>query len=658
MLRKTRSLIAALLLVGFLALAQGDMIPGLILSDLQLISHESLDHWTSAWTGPVQAATIIAWFAEHGFPRLLPDLNGDGVVDVLDTIELADRFGTEGMRTDTPDGTTDATLVMTLSTYIAGKYPDAFILKVYDSGFSDELVRDGYGPYSPEMIDGIKIITEGEPSIPAYQEELLRGETIIAGLEEDPEENTYLAGRSFLRERTPEGFTPLGFAWSKEDRLEPGHQGSILDTVGKMDDGFYVDFLDWTLVEFMLAVSPTDEFAVGSPESPCPEGALAYHEMTYSLGVLGEVSVSECVTRGGDIDTYTYTVTNIDYEGPGDGCGICRFMIPNPGLITLAHGEPVAWTFTSLPDSWHWWLPLGSCGLLPGDSAVFSVSVPGPTVDAWVDGGLGFCYTGPGIPDLLVHPIRTTGPSGSGCPDLIVQNPVAECLFDEAAGEYKVVVSAEVLNIGDAPAIGDFDLLCEDTMGHVTSERVSGGLPSGASIGVTLQYAFPGDEVQPGGIPSCPMPLALVVDAGHEIAECDEENNVDDEGSVCCAPRPGSGELPDCPDLVIEIIRDDCTWDCPYELCIAHTEVTVEVTNIGSAPTGGSFLVRVESKSGQGEDKTVPGLSAGRSRRLTFDLYSIDRCLRYRAIADLLDEVTECNEENNEVEGSECCPAS
>ena len=657
MLRKTRILSTTLLLVGCLAWAQGGMYPGLVLSDLHLISQESLPHWTSAWTGPIQGATIVAWFAEHGYPRLLPDLNGDGIVDELDTIELADRFGRGGMRTETPEGTTDASLVITLSEYVAERYPNDFVVKVYDLGFPQEVQGAGYGPYDSMMIEGIEIRIEGEPTLPAYQEELLRGETIIAGLEEDPEENTYLAGRSFLRELTPDGYTPIDFAWSKENRLDPGRQGSILDTVATMDDGFYVDYRDWVLVEFMLALSPVVDGASGSQGGPCPEHALAYHEVTYSIGALGEVSVAECVTRDGDVDTYTYTVSNLNYEGPGDGCGICHFTIPNPGLATLGHSEPVAWTFSSFLGAWHWSLPLGHCGLLPGESADFSVSVPGPTVDAWVEGGLGFCYTGPGIPDMLLHPIRTTGPGGTGCPDLIVQNPIAECLYDESADLYKVVVSADVVNVGDAATAAGFDVLYEDEVGNSAMESVVDMLAPGASTGVLFHVQIPRDPTG-SGQPPCPVGFTIMADSARTIAECDEENNIDDEGTVCCPRVPEGGEL-GCPDLVVQIIRDDCDWECPVEICVAHTEVTVEVRNIGDVRASGGFVVRLDDTRGPWyEEKTVAGLSAGRDKRLIFSLYNDDRCSRYRVTVDFYDDVSECNEENNEVEGSECCPVS
>jgi hypothetical protein len=105
--------IAALLLaaVGWSISSQVEELEpptGYMRSDLQLISQESKETWSAEWTGPIQAATMMAWFHEHGYSRLMRDFNGDGVIDELDTIELADIFGRGSMQTNRPRGTNDA----------------------------------------------------------------------------------------------------------------------------------------------------------------------------------------------------------------------------------------------------------------------------------------------------------------------------------------------------------------------------------------------------------------------------------------------------------------------------------------------------------------------------------------------------------------------
>ena len=121
---KRRMQIGVMLALGLLlafnlwSFAQPGEPSGFIVSDLQLISTASRPDWGDHWTAPVEAATILAWFHDHGYPRLLEDLNNDGVIDELDTIELADTLGKGSMETDSPYGTTDALLVFGLASYV------------------------------------------------------------------------------------------------------------------------------------------------------------------------------------------------------------------------------------------------------------------------------------------------------------------------------------------------------------------------------------------------------------------------------------------------------------------------------------------------------------------------------------------------------------
>ncbi|MBU0595889.1 hypothetical protein KJ567_04310, partial [Candidatus Bipolaricaulota bacterium] len=323
-------------LMSLAAVAQIENFPGLILSDMQLISQESLPHWTPRWTGPIQAATIAAWFAEHGYPALMQDYNGDGVIDELDTIELADIFGRGSMAADSERGTTDVRLVLGLAQHIATQYPGEFVLKIYDAGFPGEFTGEGVGGFDPHMIPGIELILQNDPTLQAYEFEMYDGEGVIVGLENEPRRNTYLSGRSFLLEQSPEGYTPVYFAWAEEDRWASGHQGKVLETIGKMDPQFFVEYRgDWELVEFMLALSPTEEHEIGSQEHICPEDAIAYH-VTTTATRYGDVQVEECVLRDGDYDTYIWIVTNISYVA--DGCGLCSYIVPNPlPLPTVSH---------------------------------------------------------------------------------------------------------------------------------------------------------------------------------------------------------------------------------------------------------------------------------------------------------------------------------
>jgi len=329
-------LMAAVLgsILGWLAVAQPG-ISGHIVSDLQLISQESKVYWSPAWTGPIQAATILAWLAEHGYPAFIGDFNGDGVIDELDTIELADIFGRNLMETRSPRGTTDVRLVLGLARYVADRYPNQFELKIYDAGFPVEFSAEEGMAFNPHIIDGIVLNPKNEPSIAAYKFELESGEGVIIGLEEEENYNTYLSGRSFLYDTTPEGYTPIDLAWAEEARWVEGHQGKVLETVGRMADRFYLEYRgEWTLVEFMLALSPIDNVGATGPGDSCASchggepddrehGACCFRD-----GMCIEMSGAECDDAGGIAYVDGALCDEIDCNEPDDGKrGAC--CLPN-----------------------------------------------------------------------------------------------------------------------------------------------------------------------------------------------------------------------------------------------------------------------------------------------------------------------------------------
>ena len=161
--------------LAVVAPAQEGVLQGYVRDDLELISQQSLPTWSARWTGPIEAATILAWLAENGYGQFVRDSNGDGVVDELDTIQLADDMGRLLMGTETQRGTTDARLVLGLAQYVAGLYPDEFVLKIYDVGFPSELLAEGLGAYSPTMVPGILLeVKPEEPNIAAYEVEMER----------------------------------------------------------------------------------------------------------------------------------------------------------------------------------------------------------------------------------------------------------------------------------------------------------------------------------------------------------------------------------------------------------------------------------------------------------------------------------------------------
>ncbi len=535
-------LLAAAILWAFtlVAPAQDAMLQGYVRDDLQLISQQSLPDWTVRWTGPIQAATILAWFADHGYSRFVRDYNNDGIIDELDTILLADNLGRMLMATETPRGTTDVRLVLGLAQFVAGLYPDQFELKIYDRGFPSEMVAEGLGAYSPTMVPGIVIDVREEPDIGAYERELETAEGVIVGLTTNPDSNNlYLSGRSFLFEETPDGYTPIDLALAEEDRWQAGTQGQVLETVGSMSDRFYLDFRgQWTPVEFLLALSPVRETPSAGKPHPCPPDAIAY-DVTVNTTTYGRVSIEECVTReqvigGPTLDTYTYTVTNIDFTYAG--CGFCLFFIPNlSGFITTDMTGPALWMLHAGWGGWWWVAPSGSCGIQPGEVEVFSFTVIGPTADTWLSGSIAGCVaTTPTIaavrPPMLT--VRTTGPGKGGpddgdepgrCPDLIIEFVSATCTY--GGREFEVRVKGIVTNIGDAPSDSAFSRM---TSSLGDDSDIIPPLAPGETADVDFTITFTANQ-----LPPCPLPFTLEADPYHTVTECNEDNNTD-TGSVLC----------------------------------------------------------------------------------------------------------------------------
>lgn len=550
--------IVGVFLLGSIGLGQPEPEPAtsFVVSDLQLISTASKPDWSNRWTGPVEAATILAWFHDHGFPEFLPDLNGDGVVDELDTIELADVFGRGVMRTTTPLGTTDARLVRGLAEYVADKYPGGFELKIYDRSFPMEFNREFPIDFAPDVIPGIVLtLKEAEPNFQAYKEELTSAEGVIIGIEQNERLNYYFAGRSFLFGKTAQGNDGIDLAWGEEDPWTAGIQGQVLETEGRQTDAWYILYQgEWVKVEFMLALSPLVERDQDTGEhGPCPDGAIGY-DVSTTTTPFGDVRIEECVTRDGDIDTYTYTVTNISFEK--NGCGICYFSVMNlGGFTTVDQSGPGAWLINPFhPAGWEWLAPLGSCGIEVGESAVFSFSVLGPTYDVMVKGLVSPCpHIGAVMTtdddseddmivnaldrEWVVYSVRTTGPSsnppddhGGHCPDLTIHVIRSSCSCEwtqQKELKCTVEVYATVENIGDQPATHFY---CELKSAVGGDQILVANLDPGASKSLHFQFSY---TVPRGAGPACPLNFVVKADSKDFIDECNEKNNFD-TGEVCC----------------------------------------------------------------------------------------------------------------------------
>lgn len=245
-----------------------------VVEDLHLISWKSLLNGNSLWTAPIEAATILAWFAEHGYPQFMPDFHSDGVVDEKDTIDMADILGSGIMETAELPGTTDAALVWGLANVIIELAPNILDMRIYDTGFPSEWETDSPGGRALDQIPGIEIELLDDARYSNYRAELLAGSMIILGLEGiDEDLNYYLAGRSFHDAQAEGEFHKIDLAWAEDDPFTPGSQGQILlSQTGETDGKWYVEYIGgWAAVEFMLALSPMGSVVVSGPSVPGPQ---------------------------------------------------------------------------------------------------------------------------------------------------------------------------------------------------------------------------------------------------------------------------------------------------------------------------------------------------------------------------------------------------
>lgn len=484
------------------------------LGDLQLVPHQAVLEGTEAYTGPTCSAIVLAWLAEHGFRALLPDLNEDGVIDEQDTIILAGRLS-PAMRVQPERGALDPWLVDAIARYLAERYPDQFLIKLYDDTFREEYRAVMGRPFDPGLYPHITFELRDNATHTDYTEELLSAEGVILGLGSERERNRFFVGRSFRMPQQPEGY-PINVVDTSDDPGLADLQAQVYPTYMREGETHWlVAYGGWQPLEFMLALSPVREPELGEQEYTCAEGAFGYDVVTVDTE-FGSFQVEECAVHSGERDLYIYTVRNIDFLY--NSCGICDFYLPNStGIPTLDQWGPLGWLQNAWnPVGWSWTAPLGSCGIMPGQSAVFGIAVPAPTVDVAYPAVVSTCVnptTG------LVPRIKfiTTGPGGAeeGCPDLVIRRLSGCWGFDTQQRPF-ADVDVWVKNQGTETA---FNVqVCITAAGQ--SITVSAGtMPPGSTRHVTATVYLP------IGTPTFPISVQVEVDCQDKIEECDETNN-------------------------------------------------------------------------------------------------------------------------------------
>ncbi|MGY4707062.1 CARDB domain-containing protein [Candidatus Bipolaricaulota sp. J31] len=488
-------------------------------TDLQLISHEEVSAGTVAYDGPTCAAIVLAWLADHGFRALLPDLNGDGTIDERDTVALAEKLSPD-MRVRPDRGTLDPWLVDAIARYVGKRYPNQFVVKIYDDTFRQEYSATMGQSFDPNLYPNISFELYPNASRDDYAEELLSAEGVILGLGPERGHNRYFVGRSFEFQQGPGGW-PIDVVDTSDDPGVVGLQGQVFPTyMRKSTTHWLVAYGGWQPLEFMLALSPLRKPGPTGEEYPCAINAFGY-DVTKVETDFGAFEVEECAVHDGTRDLYIYTVRNIDFLH--NGCGICEFFIPNTGgLATLDQWGPTGWLVNAwYPSGWSWTAPSGDCGIMPGSSAVFGFAVPAPTTDVVRPAMVSSCLPSPtvaGLEGRLRLKFSTTGPEvqEEGCPDLVVKK-IRACWYIDAEQRVHVRVNVRVKNEGTTKASNVY--VCITAGGQSTTEWAGTILP-GSTDYVSAEITLP-----PGSL-SFPIPVHVVVDCKDKVKECDETNNV------------------------------------------------------------------------------------------------------------------------------------
>ena len=255
MRRRWLVLAGCLLLVSLGAVAAEPF----VLEELHLVHWEQVPDGRPSFTGPVSAAVLMAWYAEHGYPALLPDLNGDGRTDEEDTILLARDFADAMGGNAFSERLTDPFVVYSLAHYVAERYPDTFRLLIYDESFPEEVERNLGRPFVPEETPGIVLDVLEDPFYELYVAHLEAGRPGIVGIGFDvPAWNDFAVSRSYVPGEHPDGM-PVDLVSTGFDLFAPD---PVWETVMRWEPdrwGFQLE--EWVPFETLIILIPEEDAA-------------------------------------------------------------------------------------------------------------------------------------------------------------------------------------------------------------------------------------------------------------------------------------------------------------------------------------------------------------------------------------------------------------
>ena len=227
-------------------------------------------------------------------------------------------------------------------------------------------------------------------------------------------------------------------------------------------------------------------------------------------------------------------------------------------------------------------------------------------------------YVGPVEPMSKLTPEARPLPVSQGQADIVIRG-----LGFTSEGKVRYIVQNHGGTAASQPFVVDiyYNNQRRDTVKH-------SGLPPLSQQRVESSLANAGG--------CAPAQLMAVADSQQTVAEADETNN-----------RATIGQTPPCPDLVVQIQKDDVD--------ALHYRARIKVTNQGTRATGRHVMVLAREDSAPAgviatppTDKRIESLAAGQSTSFSYGgVHLKTTTVGYHAIVDRFNDVQESNESNN-----------
>ena len=412
--------------------------------------------------------------------------------------------------------------------------------------------------------------------------------------------------------------------------------------------------------------------------SSCPAGTVDGMG-DLAMTPLGPIIVESCLSESGGAYTLTYEVTNETLRT----VELCELYVPGFGSFsTIGSSTPLGLALSVEESSGcaTWWIWKGAgAEILPGAMVVLSFSVNAEVAatrrDAHFRLSDGTAFTAEVLAPSACLDISDDALVGCFCGGTTSCDTTA--LFEGVGTQIDVLgPERQVLAVCDeswlrhgwfgADTLEDLDFRLEIDGVEVPLERrdhcTPGTTPGAGHFGSMWHIQYPADSFEAGRLYEFTGYWYLYSrDPGERLIL---SRTIEAQVLPCLVPL--SGPIPEltpqielaCPDLLPEIVDVECAcgWNAQqvYECSLT---VYVRVVNVGSA-IADRFVTSLETSEGSSDHRmTLSELTPGDARTLTFRVVLDEPVsdVEFTVLVDSLDEVSECDEDNNKVAGDVSC---